>query len=99
MATAPTSPLTWTALPAADASVGPNVAYVVANSGTFFACPNVPGAFVFTNTEVTVNVSEITWVVIEPADASVVGPFLWGSIDTDKALALYGSALTVIEGA
>jgi hypothetical protein len=98
MATAPSSPLTWTALPAADAAVGPDVAYVVANSGTYFAIPTAPGAFAFTTTEITVNVSEIDWEVIESDDATM-GPMLWGSIDTDKALALYGSALAIIEGA
>jgi hypothetical protein len=99
MATAPTSPLTWTALPAADATIGPDVAYVIANSGTFIACPRVEGAFVFTTTEITFNVSEIDWDVIESDDEAVIGSFLWGSIDTDKALALYGSTLVVIEGA
>lgn len=63
MATAPTSPLTWTALPAADPTVGPDVAFVAASSGTLFTIPG-SGAFAATGTAITPNVAEITWEVM-----------------------------------
>lgn len=98
MATAPTSPLTWTALPAADPLVGPDVAFVAASNGTIFTVPTAPGAMVATGTAITPNVAEIDWQVIASADG-VMGPVLFGSIDTTVALYFYGGTLQIIEGA
>lgn len=97
MATAPSSPITWTALPAADASIGPDVAYASASNGTLFTVP-ASGAFVASGTAITPNVSSITWQVIESADETM-GPILFGSIDTTVALYLFGNVLQIVEGA
>ena len=66
MATAPTSPITWTELPLSDASAaGPVVAFSVQSNGTLLVAPNAPGSAIATGTELVPNVSEITWVEIE----------------------------------
>lgn len=98
MATAPTSPLTYTALPSTDLTVGPNVVYASTLNGTVFAVPGSAG-FAFTTTAITPNVSELDWELIEADSASGMGPFLFASIDTDKALVLRGSVLQIAEGA
>ena len=97
MASPPSSPLTWSALPATDPLVGPAVAYVAASNGTLFTIPG-SGAFVATGTAVTPNVAEVDWQVIASADG-VMGPVLFASIDTTLALYLYGNSLQIVEGA
>lgn len=98
MAAAPSSPLTWTALPSADLTVGPTVVYASASNGTLFAVPG-SAAFALTGTAITPNVSEVDWQIIEADAASGMGPVLFASIDTDKALYLRAGVLQIIEGA
>ena len=98
MAAAPSSPLTWTALPSADLTVGPDVKFASASNGTLFAVPG-SAAFVATGTAITPNVSEVDWQVIEADAASGMGPVLFASIDTTVALYLRGSVLQIVEGA
>lgn len=98
MATAPTSPITWTAIPATNPDVGPSLAYSVQSSGTLLCAPNVPGSAIATGTELTPGTT-VTWVLEESADDEVMGPCLFGSLDTSVAVYLVGGRLCLIEGA
>lgn len=97
MATAPTSPITWTAIPATNPLVGPDLAYSVQSSGTLLQAPNVPGSATSTGTELTPGAT-VTWTLLESAD-DVAGPSLFGSLDTTVAVYLIAGRLCIVEGA
>jgi hypothetical protein len=97
MAAAPTSPITWTAIPATNPLVGPDLAYSVQSSGTLLCAPNAPGSFVTTGTELTPGAT-VTWVEIASATATM-GPILFGSLDTTVAAYFCGGRLQIVEGA
>ncbi len=97
MATAPTSPITWTAIPATNPTVGPDLAFSVQSSGTLLIAPNAPGSLTSTGSELTPDAT-VTWEVIESAD-SVMGPILFGSLDTTVAAYFAGGRLTIVAGA
>lgn len=97
MATAPTSPITWTEIPATNPLVGPDLAYSVQSNGTLLIAPNAPGSLDSTGTVLTPGAT-VTWVQLESAD-SVMGPILFGSLDTTVAVYFAGGRLTIVEGA
>lgn len=97
MATAPTSPITWTAIPATNPTVGPDLAYSVQSSGTLLIAPNAPFSLTSTGTELTPGAT-VTWVLLESAD-STMGPVLFGSLDTTVAVYFAGGRLAIVEGA
>lgn len=98
MATAPTSPITWTALPATNPSVGPDLAYSIQSSGTLIGAPNAPGSFTCTGTELSPGAT-ITWVEIESDDTDVMGTILFASISASVAAYFIAGRLLLVEGA
>ena len=98
MATAPTSPITWTAIPATNPDVGPDLAYSVQSSGTLLQAPNVPGSATSTGTELTPGAT-VTWTLLASDDEDVAGPCLFGSLDTTVAVYLIAGRLCIVEGA
>jgi hypothetical protein len=97
MATAPTSPITWTSLPATNPSVGPHLAYSAQSSGTLLVAVTAPNSATATGTELTPG-ADVTWVELASAD-SVMGTVLFASLDTSVAVYLIGGRLVIVEGA
>lgn len=94
MASAPTSPITWTTLEATNPTVGPAVQYAVTSgggvAGVFYSCG---GSTIYQPGGVTPSVSDVTWSSIAPSSTGTQATILWCSIDTNAGLYLGPSGL------